>query len=632
MGRRSALIPAPYPLLIFSLEIGFAFCFEASFGLVKNVMNFTAYYSSPLVATQVKGHRNINDLPDDLLLEILKHVESQDTGRRAHLRAASLVSKRWLVAASLACSSLALNGLKAARISRLLSRFPSIAILNLNFLFDCSEDSLSTVGQFATRLREIHVPETCNFIDGAGLVAMARGCGKLSLLSMPGYKGPEKALMSVGTHLNRLERLRLRSVANLTDAVVAHIARSCRRIQELDLSFNSITDDALHSVGASLPALSHLDLKHCKRITGHGVASVASGCPQLQMLHLGVVEVSDEGLIALGRFSKHLEELYLDYGAGQREQFTREAVAAVAAGCRSLRVLSLRGSRQVDNDSVAGLSRGCPSLHVLDLHACDCVGDAGLKEIVAGCKQLRELVLSGTVVGPAGVQTFAGGLPHLEVLRLNSELITDNVVQSVAVHCPQLTELHLSNCHVSDEALQQLLGSCVQLRTLMLKACADVKGTAFSAHIDRRCQSLESLALPCCGVTDEGLAAISRACSRLHQLNLSACSKLTAGGVAAALPACSALKELSLAGSAQFLKEDIVRFTRCSRPSVRSLRVSRPHCPDDEYTLKRLHGHWQLPSWARPSISNNMTGRTFSGGFSNSFSLYSDRSCVAHSL
>eukprot|EP00475_Leptophrys_vorax_P034403 TRINITY_DN5545_c1_g2_i1.p1 TRINITY_DN5545_c1_g2~~TRINITY_DN5545_c1_g2_i1.p1 ORF type:complete len:602 (-),score=-12.59 TRINITY_DN5545_c1_g2_i1:489-2294(-) len=572
---------------------------------------------SPTSATPVLNPKSIDDLPDDLLLEILKYVESQDTGRRAHLRAASLVSKRWLLAASLACKGLTLNGVKASRLRRLLSRFQSLSTLNLSFLFDCSEDTLTAIGQLGPGLREIHVPETCKTTDGSGLVSMASGCPRVSVLSMPGFKGPEQSLMAVGENMRRLEHLRLRSVANLTDGVVAHIARSCRRLQELDVSFTAVTDDALHAVGAHLPALTHLDLKHCKNISGKGIASVASGCPQLQMLHLGVVEVSDEGLVALGRFSKRLQELYLDYGAGQRELLSREAVAALAAGCRSLRVLSLRGSRQVDNGAVAGLSRGCPSLQVLDLHACDQVGDSGLHEIVTGCKQLRELVLTGTVVGPAGPATFAGGLPHLEILRLSGELISDAVVQSVAANCPRLTEIHLSNCHVGDSGLQQLLTACAHLRSVTLKASAELQGTGFAAVASGACQAMESLALTACGITDEGLQAITHACPNLHQLNLAGCAKLTGDGIASALPTCSALKELNLAGCAQFQKDDIVRFTRSCAHALRSIRVSRPHCPDDEYTLKRLHVGWQLPSWARPRVGYSASGR-LSGGFSGS--------------
>eukprot|EP00475_Leptophrys_vorax_P034402 TRINITY_DN5545_c1_g1_i4.p1 TRINITY_DN5545_c1_g1~~TRINITY_DN5545_c1_g1_i4.p1 ORF type:complete len:598 (-),score=-12.15 TRINITY_DN5545_c1_g1_i4:410-2203(-) len=573
---------------------------------------------SPRPATAARSVKSIDDLPDDLLLEILKSVESRDTGRRAHLRAASLVSKRWLVAASLACNALTLTGVKASRIRRLLARFPSLSALNLAFLFDCAEDTLAAIGQLAPGLREIHVPETCKATDGVGLVAMARGCPQVSLLAMPGFKGPAHALMAVGDSMRRLERLRLRSVANLTDGVVAHIARSCRRLQELDLSFTAVTDDALHAVGAHLPLLTHVDLKHCKHISGNGIAAVARGCPQLQSLHLGVVEVSDEGLVALGRFSKRLQELYLDYGAGQRESLSREAIATVAAGCRLLRVLSLRGSRQVDNGAVAGLSRGCPSLQVLDLHACDQVGDSGLREIVAGCKQLRELVLTGTMVGPAGHATFVGGLPHLETLRLSGELITDSVVQSVASHCPQLTEVHFSNCHVGDAGLQRLLGACARLRAVTLKASAELQGLGFAAVAGGCCRAMETLALPSCGITDEGLHAIARACPGLQHLNLSGCAKLTGDGIATALPACVALRELNLAGCAHLPKDDIVRLTRCCRNALKSIRVSRPQCPDDEYSLKRLHVGWQLPTWARSRVSYSVMGRSPSAAFSGS--------------
>ncbi|GJP40196.1 hypothetical protein CLOM_g24473 [Closterium sp. NIES-68] len=585
-------------------------------------------FPSPSVASPPSSSCRIDDLPGDLLLEILKNLEKQDTGRRAHLRAASLVSRQWLESSGVACSSLSLSGLKASKLPKLLARFPSLAVLNLNFLFDCSEDSLASIGRLCPRLLELHVPETCKAADGSGLVALARGCPNLAILSLPAFKGPDHSLMAIGSHLPRLLKLRLRSVPHLTDAVVAHIAQSCRRLEELDLSFTDVTDAALAAVGGGLQALQHLDVKHCKRVTGAGVASVAAGCPQLRVLHLGVVDVSDDGLTALGRHSRRLEELYLDYGAGDNHQLSREAFSSLAAGCRVLRVLSLRGSRQVDSSAVAGLARGCPALEVLDLHACDAVGDDGLGPAIAGCKGLRELVVTGTAVGAAGLHTFSGGLPHLALLRLNGELVTDAVLHSVATNCPNLTEIHLSNCHVSDEGIQRLLAGCAGLRSLSVKACADVKATAFHGLA---CAALETVALPSCGVTDDGLLALVRACPRLSSLALPACLKLSAAGLAAALPESRALREVNAAACKQLLRDDIVRLTRCCRPAVKSIRVSRPHCPDDEYTLKRLHVGWQLPSWARSSATS--TSPRLSGGFGGR-GLYGSSSAGAtpHSL
>lgn len=93
-------------------------------------------------------------------------------------------------------------------------------------------------------------------------------------------------------------------------------------------------------------------------------------------------------LCACGHGSAELEDLCLDYGSGQFGQFGQEALAALAQGCRKLRVLSLRGSKQVDDQSLRGLAKGCPSLQELDLHACASVGDLGLHSIVLGCKQV----------------------------------------------------------------------------------------------------------------------------------------------------------------------------------------------------------------------------------------------------
>lgn len=112
------------------------------------------------------------------------------------------------------------------------------------------------VGRKCARLRELQVPDTCkaastrNGKPGQGLLAVCRGCPNLAVLSLPAYKGPESALLELGA-ARQLRVLCLKGAHNLTDAVIAHVASNCRRIEEMDLSFNAITGQCPHR---SLPA------------------------------------------------------------------------------------------------------------------------------------------------------------------------------------------------------------------------------------------------------------------------------------------------------------------------------------------------------------------------------------------
>lgn len=134
-----------------------------------------------------------------------------------------------------------------------------------------------------------------------------------------------------------------------------------------------------------------------------------------------MVGINDEGLHALGQYSANLQQLYLDYGTAEAGLISGSAMGALARGCTRLQTLSLRGSKQVDNNTLAGLpARGCPSLLHLDLHACTAVGDAGLHFVVAACQSvrnphqgLRDSGASRSGHGRCGLHTTMDGSLHL---------------------------------------------------------------------------------------------------------------------------------------------------------------------------------------------------------------------------
>eukprot|EP00270_Netrium_digitus_P007986 TRINITY_DN235_c0_g1_i1.p1 TRINITY_DN235_c0_g1~~TRINITY_DN235_c0_g1_i1.p1 ORF type:complete len:562 (-),score=96.54 TRINITY_DN235_c0_g1_i1:250-1935(-) len=539
-------------------------------------------------------------LPDDIVVEILKRLDAVELPKRANLRAVSRVSKLWYELSNVSVCNLSLSGFKAAKVERILSRFSRLSSLNLTFLFDCNEDVLQAVGKHCGLLKEIHISESYKSMDGQGINAMTRGCTNLELLSLHGYKGPEGPLCSIGDWCQSLQSLRLRSICCMTDQTIEHIASRCTKLEDLDISLSSqLTDDSLRAIGKHLPHLKRLDLKHCKLISGHGVAAVAEGCPLLENLHLGVVEVGDIGLRAIGLHSAKLEELYLDYGWGKYGQLSREAMSVVAHGCKNLRRLSMRGSKQVDDIVLQGLERGCPSLMELDLHACEKVGDRGLEAVVKGCKQLKELVLSGSNIGSSGRDPFAlhGGLPNLRSIRMNGDMISDAMLKSIGEKCQNLLEIHLSCCsNVTDKGLVALLLGCSSLSCITVKSSPLVRGSAFETV---PCPAMASISFPSCGVDDHGLLSVAKNCPNLAYLSVSGCQSITAVGLVNFVAACPPLKDLLIVGCLQLTRADLIGITKAARSNLRTMRVSRPDSPEDEYNIKRNYGGWLLPNWAR---------------------------------
>jgi F-box/leucine-rich repeat protein 2/20 len=571
------------------------------------MMCFTKSHRVMPAASLLKSGHHAGDpsciiecLPDDVLLDIFRKLEPFESHKKNNFRAVSQVCRRWYSVASASRRSLSISGFKAHRIPRVLARFTHLQSLNLNFLFDCSENALAVVGDTCPYLRDLDISDSYKAAEGGwGMVKLLQGCRQLETLSLPAFKGPGSALRMIGSCCTLLKRLRLRSCSSLNDDVMTHIATNCRYIEELDVSFTEITDAALAAVGGHLSALRQLDVKHCKSITGSGIAALAAGCRLLQSLHLGLVDCGDEGIIALGTYSCDLEELYLDYGWDKWGRLSCRLLGSVARGCRKLRLLSLRGSKQVNDEVLQGLLYGCPSLKLLDLHACENVGDIGLQAVTRGCKQLEDLVLSGTRVGAVSSTPFQGRLDNLQSLRLSGDNVTDAVLKSISANCKRLSQLHLANCsHVSDASVEELLKGCSELKQLTAKCCPLLTGTGFSSLAP----SLEWLSLPLCGITDNGLLMTAQNCKNLSHLAIPQCRNVSATTVMSALGSCTHLKELVIVGCLQISREEIIKIVKASGHGLKTIRVSRPDSPQDEYTIKR-QGGWTLPSWARSPSS-----------------------------
>jgi len=88
----------------------------------------------------------------------------------------------------------------------------------------------------------------------------------------------------------------------------------------------------------------------------------------------------------------------------------------------------------------------------------------------------------------------------------------------------------------------------------------------------------------------------------LSHLAIPQCRNVSATTVMSALGSCTHLKELVIVGCLQISREEIIKIVKASGHGLKTIRVSRPDSPQDEYTIKR-QGGWTLPSWARSPSS-----------------------------
>eukprot|EP00899_Mesostigma_viride_P018928 jgi/Mesvir1/27036/Mv20735-RA.1 len=143
------------------------------------------------------------------------------------------------------------------------------------------------------------------------------------------------------------------------------------------------------------------------------------------------------------------------------------------------------------------------------------------------------------------------GLGHCRRLRtLNLACcagIRDDFLAVVAVSCRDLERLDVSDCDVSDNGVIALAQHCHELKHLLLSDCKQVTCASIQ-HIAEGCCHLEQLVVTRTKVTDAGITAIARRCTKLRHLDVQSCSYVTDAGISEVAAHCPRLQHLGVQG------------------------------------------------------------------------------------
>ena len=181
-----------------------------------------------------------------------------------------------------------------------------------------------------------------------------------------------------------------------------------------------------------------VDLRACGRISGVGVARLASACPRLRELRLkGLAKIDDATLHTLGDSCPRLTTLDVSGG-----RVSDDGVLALAHGCGLLEVLFLAGCKRVGNVGVAALAAACSSLRILDLQGCATVGDDAALALAAHCRQLETISFQCcSRLSDVGFLRLITACPRLRHVTLKLCAVTRAAIDSVRLHHPQLMVL-----------------------------------------------------------------------------------------------------------------------------------------------------------------------------------------------
>ena len=229
--------------------------------------------------------------------------------------------------------------------------------------------------------------------------------------------------------------------------------------REVDFSFCSasqqLTDETVRAVTSYSMGIQSIDLSgdHCEPITDEALGHVARSCQRLQRLNVaGRRKVSDRGLNLIARNCSLLKELNVDKCLG----ITDKGIKYIAKRCCKLTALSVMRCQKISDKGLQFVAQKCTNLQSLNIAGCGRVSDQSLASLGQCCHAMRDINLKDVPsITFYGIESMASGTPELTHVHL--EIIQDArntmvALQIIVKHCGKLQFLSFQHFNRTGDA------------------------------------------------------------------------------------------------------------------------------------------------------------------------------------
>lgn len=373
-------------------------------------------------------------------------------------------------------------------------------------------------------------------------------CRNIQDLNLSGCLGlDDETLKLVAKGCKILLYLNL-SYTNLTDASLRAVAKYCMNLQYMSLAFcGKFSDRGLLylATGKCAKRLEYLDMSGCLQVTPQGFHNLANGCTNLTSLILDEFPtLLDDSIFIMTEKCRKIHTVSL-LGS---PLLTDESFKHLAQ-LKQMRVLKVDGNHRISDLSMKMMGKLCPDLQHVYLTDCQRMTDSTLKSF-AGCRNLTVLNIADCVrVTDAGVRHLVEGPCSAKLRELNLTnciRVGDMAMVNIHKRCHSLTYLNVNYCEHISEAGIELLGLTHSLVSLDISGCncGDQGLSALGNNTRLRDVCLSE----CMNITDLGLQKFAQQCHEIQRLDLSHCMQLTDGAIKNLAFCCRMLTVLNLAG------------------------------------------------------------------------------------
>ncbi|XP_072021263.1 F-box/LRR-repeat protein 17-like [Amphiura filiformis] len=250
------------------------------------------------------------------------------------------------------------NQLKADAFCDIGEHCPLLAKINFSNTNGVPDAALEKIASHCSHLSELRL-NRCSLISDESITQVARCCPKLKVLTFQeNKKVTDASLQALCAFSHNIEVLSLHK-CSITSQGIMHLHK-LTKLRNLDLSnLSSLSSNSVGEAISNLPQLDTLNLCLSKNINDSCLHSIAASCKKLKYLFLVSCNITDEGLISIGRHSRSIEHLDI----GWCEDITDRGATALSQMCSQLKYLGMVRCDQITEGCVARLVKEFPHIH-----------------------------------------------------------------------------------------------------------------------------------------------------------------------------------------------------------------------------------------------------------------------------
>ncbi|XP_045830684.1 F-box/LRR-repeat protein 3-like [Trifolium pratense] len=512
-------------------------------------------------------------LPEDCWESIFKIFFNECGEHNRYLPSLSVLSKQFLSVTGRFQSSLVIFDQTLPFLPSLLQRFINLTSLNLAHITRDRDALLTQISCFTLQVKSLNLSNHAS-IPANGLQVFSQKITTLTSLicsNIGHIKKSDLYLIAEGFPL--LEELDLslpKDIDFYDDFDINAITLALPKLRKVNLSGNYyINDLSIFYVCRNCEFLEEVVMFNCKNLTDIGIASAIRERPNLMSFSINLSEamstsmelmdslqslerlscldlsfsyISDQLLSSLADKCINLRRLMLRRCTG----YSHTGICNLLSMSGFLQHLDLQNAMFLNDYRVAVFSKFLFNLVSINLSHCRRLTESTLFELVENCPSLDEIRMEYTCIGKFGVEKLSSStdFAHMKMKSLHlayNPFLNDETIKWFTSICPNLEVLDVSNCSCISEGIVEVL-RCCKIMHLNLSSCENVNLHAMNFQVPM----LEVLNLSYTRTDDKTLDAISKSCSGLLQLELERCYSITGKGVKQVVEKCTRLKEINL--------------------------------------------------------------------------------------